>query len=176
MPSLRGTGALPWVVFLVVVWYGVPSGASAQAPKALVVLTDAVDEEPIRRIGNNVLDVEVLLRVGIGPPLKDYQECSDRVKRLRDFRFLFYREDSELTAERFWRQRLTAANPNGKAYRLPRSRVRPEAERRIEQARMIHEALSAKLPHQREQLDANLKSELSRLYSLNSPLLLAESK
>ena len=128
-------------------------------------------------IRDRFVEVEVLLSEKVAQEHKDYEGCNTRVKDLRKFRCLFYREDTECGAERFWRQRLSAANPSREIRRLSRSRVGPGIERRTERARAIHEALSAEFPSLRRQLDANLQSELHRLYLLHrSPLHLAGLK
>lgn len=139
---------------------GIPQ-LMAAGPKAVVIVTDASDADTFRRIGSQLIDVEVLLQKKVGI---DYEVCNRRVRELRDFRYLFYREDVECSADRFWRQRLAAANPKGETLRLTTSRVRSDIERSVDRAIAVHKLLSEKFPEQRNQLNANLNSELQRLH------------
>ena len=157
-------------MFLAAFWFGCPQ-VMGQDPKAVVVVTDSMDADAFRRIGNRLVDVEVLFGKSSGVSTSEYKRCNDRVRELRDFQLLFYREDAECAADRFWRQRLAAANPQGETLRLPVSRLRSEAEQHAERAKAVHKALLAKFPTERTQLDANLKSELHRLYMLKAPAL-----
>lgn len=167
---------LCWVVLFFVCWLGGTNLVVAQAPKALVIVTDASDEGVFRRIGNSLVEVQLLLSGDTDRDFSDYEACNDRVKDLCHFRFLFYREHSERTADQLWRQRLTAANPSGETHNLSRLRPGPGIEQGAERAKVAHQALLAKLPEQRERLDANLKKELQRLYLLTArPLQLASS-
>lgn len=151
-----------------------PRVIMADPPKTLVVVTDGSDVECVRRIGDKLVEVEVLLIKEGLPQRTDYAGCNDRVKRFSKFRYLLYREETEGSAERFWRQRLVAANPNGATHRLSSTRLNTGIELQAERAKVIHEALSETFPGHRQQLDANLNAELLRLYSLTgSPLQFA---
>ena len=165
MPKSCRFAAFMCVFSPVICWIVPVGGAIAQAPRSLVVVTDASDEDSVKRIGDKLVSVAVLVAKEAGEATENYRRCNVRVRELRDFQFLLYREDTECTTDRFWRQRLTAANPDGTILRLPKSRPRPEIESRAERAKVIHKALSSKFPNKRNQLDANLQSELKRLYS-----------
>lgn len=168
MYRLQSERRLVWIVLVAACWFGNPLGVMAEVPRMVVVVTDASDADAFRRIGNGLIDVEVLLRKDTGI---EYELCNDRVKELRDFQFLFYREDVECSADRFWRQRLVAANRGGETLRLSQSRVSSDVERRVERAKAVHKALLAKFPKQRKQIDANFKSELQRLHLIQLPTL-----
>ena len=160
---------LAWVVFLVALYaFGNPRPTMAQAQRTVVVVTDASDEDAFKRLGNRIVEVELLVVQGIAQQRVDYDAWNKRAIDLRDVRFLFYREDTECAVARFWQHRLTAANPNLVAHQLCRSRPGPAVEQSAERASAIHKALLVKFPNQRAQLDANLKSELHRLSRLRA--------
>ena len=176
MPRIPNKAKVAWVVFVLVGWFGSTNHVMAQDDISLVIVTDASDERAFRRVGDGLVEVELLMSKETDWDLNDYQTCNQRVVRLRHFRFLFYRDHGEDTAGRFWRQRLTAANPKGEAHSLSRSLPQPEIEQRAQRAKIAHQTLLVKLPGQREQLDANLKKELHRLFQLTArPLGLASS-
>ena len=168
----RSEARLAWVAISAVCWLGITHDVMAQAPRTMIVVTDASDVEIFRRIGDRLVDVEALL----GNETSEYERCNDRVRKLRDFQFLCYREYAECSAGRFWRHRLTAANPRGETLCLSQVRPRTEVEQSVERAKAVHKALLAKFPNQRKQLDANLKLELHRLYLRKvAPLQLASA-
>lgn len=171
MGRLRSSADQMLIAFLAICWLSSPQIAVGQATRTIVVVTNATDAETVNRIGGSLVEVQAMLVDGIPESVTDCEVCNDRVKRLREFHCLFYREGVECCIKRFWRERLTAANPGGRTHRLAASRVKPPFELRAERAKVIHDALLAKLPNQREQLDANLKSELYRLQLLRIPPL-----
>lgn len=169
MPEIRMDTRLFWVLFSAICCL-CGQESRAQVSRTLVVVADATDEVSFKRIGSSVIDVKVLF-FGKNRIRRDYDVCNDQAKNLCDFRFVFYRAGPELPAEKLWRQRLVTANPQIEFLRLNQARVRPFLERQAEQARTVHRALVAKFPEQRETLDANLRSELHRLYFLKVPPL-----
>lgn len=166
MNRLRSAGRLFWIVAVAAWLFGKPPQVRAEDPKSTVVVTDALDAEAFRRIGSRLIGVEVLLLKEAG---SEYELCNERVRELRDFQFLFYREDVECAVDRFWRQRLAAANPTGESLRLPPSRGKTDVELSAERAVAAYKALLAKLPERRKQLDANLKTEFRRLHLKRLP-------
>ncbi len=164
MLKLRSVPTLSCIGVALVVYYSTcPRHAMAQSPKALVVVTHRLDEDFVKRIGDELVQVEVLFAVEADLETVSYETCNNRVHDLREFRVLFFRGDKECPIERFWRNRMTAGNPQGEVRRLRQSRHRVEIECRIERAKEIHDALASMLPDHREQLNANLQLELHRL-------------
>ncbi|MDG2383448.1 MAG: hypothetical protein P8N76_17385 [Pirellulaceae bacterium] len=135
----------------------------AQSPKALVVVTHTLDEDFVKRIGDEFVEVEVLFAAEADLETVSYEACNNRVHDLQEFRILFFRGDKECPIERFWRDRMSARNPKGEVRCLPQSRYRVEIECRIQRAKEIHAALTLLLPDHHEQLNANLQLELQRL-------------
>ena len=135
----------------------------------LVVVTDATDRDSVRRIGDKLVQVEPLFDPQSDRNSLSYEESNRRAQGLLEFRVLFFRVDTEPSVERFWRQRVAAANPNGHTLRLPQSRHRTDLERNAQRLKLIHGTLAKVLSDKREQLDTNLQLELNRLYSRGIP-------
>jgi len=150
-------------VVLGVHWFLTPQKTMAQAPNTLVIVTNAFDHELVRRVGDKVVQVEVLFAPEADMDCATYEVCNNRVQELRGFRLLLFQENIDCPVERFWRNRMSAANPQAEMHRLPQSRHRTELEGRIQRLKEIHAALVSMLPEQRDQLDVNLQFELHRL-------------
>ena len=155
-------------------WFLSPQKTMAQATNTLVIVTNAFDHELVGRVGDKVVQVEVLFAPEADLDGVTYEFCNNRVQELQGFRLLLFQENIDCPVERFWRNRLSAANPQAEMHRLPQSRHRTELEGRIQRLKEIHAALVSMLPEQREQLDVNLQLELHRLRGpQNSRLQLA---
>ena len=154
------------------------SEATAQSPfRALVVVADPSDAECTKRIGGEHVHVELLFPLDIARLPDSYEKQAQRVHQLLDFHLLVFRGDSNCPTKEFWRNRMTAANPQAKLHQLsqPRGGELTHYERKVQRATDIHRALDSILPKRRVSLNANLDAELRRLNSLHHrPLHLAE--
>ena len=158
---------------LIAFWAFAGQNAVAAAPRLLVVVANPSDEDSVRRIGGNLVRVEVMFSEE-GAKQANYDTCSERVQNLAEYNVLFFRAESACPVEQFWRDRMKIANPKGRLQRLSRPHRENVVERRISRVRTIHDTLHALLPGDREQLDANLQSEICRLNSIKlAPLRLA---
>ncbi len=165
---LKGKTATQIAIGLAACWLLPVTELAAQTPRVLVVVADAGDADCVKRIGCEHVRVEHLFAPETGAKPSNYEACDKRVSDLLDFRLLVFRGDTYCPAEGFWRERMTGANPRGKVYRLSqlRSSAINDCEHMIQQATDIHGALTSILPKHQATLDANLKSELQRLYLL----------
>jgi len=146
--------------------------ASAEDSQALVVVLDVADQDSVKRIGQEHVRVEVLFAETSNRQAGSYAECNKRVQGLLEFRLLL-RGDNQCRTREFWQERMSAANPHAKVHRLSQPRPATEIDRQIQRAKDIHRALASTLPEKRKDLEANLKSEVSRLESLRRPTELA---
>ncbi|MFO0915798.1 MAG: hypothetical protein U0795_22750 [Pirellulales bacterium] len=139
------------------------------APRALIVVADASDAECVKRIAREHVRVERLIDPESGAWPTNYEACNERARGLLEFRLYLFRADIDCPGERFWRERLSVANPNGELHCLLHSRrgVANDFDHRTQQATDIHRVLIAALPELRESLDANLQGELDRLRRLS---------
>ena len=129
MLKLRSAVTLSCIGVALVAYAAVsPGNAIAQAPDALVVVTHALDEAFVKRIGDKLVQVEVLLAPEADLGSVGYEACNNRVRDLLEFRILIFRGDTDCPLERFWRNRMSAANPKGEVHRLPKARHRTEIE------------------------------------------------
>ena len=139
--------------------------ASAEDAQALVVVIDAADQDSVKRIGRQHVRVEVLFAEESEAETGDYAACNKRVQGLLEFRLLL-RGEKQCVTQKFWQERMSAANPKARVHRLSQSRPATEIEHRIQRAKDIHHALASTFPEKRKHLEANLKSEVNRLESL----------
>lgn len=141
--------------------------AGSDSP-VLVVVEDTADAACVQRIGGKHVQVMCLFAPESGEHANNYAACNERVRGMLEFGLFIVRGNGYCERKSFWRERLTAANPDGEVFRLSQSRclAANNCDRWIHQATEIHRALTAKLPQRKDLLDANLKAEIERLYSL----------
>ena len=160
---------LYFIIGLVVCWLASPRISAAepepdpQAPRVLVVVTDPLDAECVRRIGREWVQVESLFAFDSEGHRGNYRVCNKRALGLLSFRLFVLR--GECSSAAFWCERLAQANPKGKVHRMSRPLCddASECDGRRRQAADIHAALVLILPEHRERLNANLKAELQLL-------------
>ncbi len=138
------------------------------AARVLVVVANSSDGECVKRIGGDLVHVELLFAPGMGARPSNYEACNERVRGLVQFRLFVFRSETSRPRERFWRERLAAVNPLGELRQLSQSPMSAttNCERRTRQMSEIHQALASILPEHKASLDANLKVELHRLRML----------
>ena len=173
MPESRsGKSSTCIMIGLAACWFMSSRELAAQsAPtvsRVLVVVTDAADAACVKRIGAEHVRVELLFACATGASASEYEVCDERVRGLVTFELFVSRDDSYCPSECFWRDRMSAANPQGQVYRLSQSRrcAATDFGHGIQRAIDIHRALASVLPEHQESLDAELKAELQRLRTL----------
>lgn len=137
----------------------------ADGPRPLIVVADSCDVEATERIGGACVEVAVLFPRNNANATDSYDTSNARAKRLCNFVLYLARIESSCPMEAFWRERLTTANPRGHVRRLPRPRdiACSDYQKKVRQARQVHQALATVLPRCKSSLDENLTAELQRL-------------
>ena len=91
--------------------------ASAEDAQALVVVIDAADQDSVKRIGRQHVRVEVLFAEESEAETGDYAACNKRVQGLLEFRLLL-RGEKQCVTQKFWQERMSAANPKARVHRF----------------------------------------------------------
>ena len=146
-----------------------PKNLEAQSSsRPLIVVANARDAECVRRIGREHFRVEPLFDSKDDARPSNYDACDDRVRGLLHFRLLVFRAETCCPSERFWRERMAAANPSARTHCLDTQRrdAATHWDQQIQTARAIHGLLVSVLPEHRTSLNENLSAELRRLSGL----------
>ena len=92
MPKIRNAATVTYLATVLAVCFsGNLSVARAQGPHALVVVTNALDEVFVKRIGDDLVRVETLFASQVGVDSVSYEACNRRIQDLRDFQILLVR-------------------------------------------------------------------------------------